>query len=34
MDASVYCTDFALACKATGWLLWFVWFISFVWFFS
>ena len=27
MDASVYCTDFALACKATNWLLWFVWFL-------
>ena len=31
MDASVYCTDFALACKATNWLVWFVWFVSFVW---
>ena len=34
MDASVYCTDFAPACKATNWLVWFVWFIWFVWFCS
>ncbi len=31
MDASVHCTDFAVACKAASWLLWFVWFVSFVW---
>ena len=34
MDASVYCTDFALACKATNWLLWFVSFLWFLWVFS
>jgi hypothetical protein len=34
MDASVYCTDFASACKATKWLLWFVSFLWFLWVFS
>jgi len=30
MGAWVYCTDFAVAYKATGWLLWFIWFVWFV----
>ena len=29
MGAWAHCTDFAVAYKATGWLLWFIWSVLF-----